>query len=184
MEPVFLVPQMIEEIDQITKRTCADLLERDINNPIGQELRNSLKSQTDLAILGIALRKRQMRRMTRQEEKDINKRYNDLVTWLYGQGYFLKGSNAFDGGGALPLSKRSAKNLAMKFFDIFHETDVPINILLVRVKHGTLNIALVCSTLINFIRLEVAIARRQYALLHILRNMDTVPIRSWFIVWK
>jgi hypothetical protein len=136
-EPTFLVPQMIKEIARITKCACAKLLERDEGNPIGELLHATMKTQNEKAIIGIALRKRQMRRQSRAEEKETMIRFSDTVAMIYKNGYFLKGSDAFDGGGALPLSEESAKKLAMKFFEILHETDEPINILLVRNKKAS-----------------------------------------------
>ena len=136
-EPTFLVPHMIKEIARITKCACAKLLERDEGNPIGELLHATMKTQNEKAIIGIALRKRQMRRQSRAEEKETMIRFSDTVAMIYKNGYFLKGLDAFDGGGALPLSEESAKKLAIRFFEIFHETDEPINILLVRNKNAS-----------------------------------------------
>ena len=151
-EPTCLVPQMIKEIVRITNCACAQLLERDESNPIGDLLHASMKTQNERAIIGIALRKRQMRRQSRAEEKETMIRFLDIVAMIYKNGYFLKGSDAFDGGGALPLSEESAKKLAIRFFEILHETDEPINILLVRTQQECINypvnLPMLCSSLL------------------------------------
>jgi hypothetical protein len=122
---------MIQEIARITNCACAQLLERDESNPIGELLHDTMKTQNERAIIGIALRKRQMRRQSRAEEKKTLIKFSTSVEMIYKNGYFLKGSDAFDGGGALPLSEESAKKLAIRFFEILHETDKALNILLV-----------------------------------------------------
>ena len=129
---------MIKEIARITTSACAQLLERDESNHIGELLHATMKTQNERAIIGIALRKRQMRRQSRSEEKETMKSFLGTVAMIYKNGYFRKGSDAFDGGGALPLSKESAKKLAIRFFEILHETDEPINILLVRNKNASI----------------------------------------------
>lgn len=124
---------MIELIDQITKRKCAQLLQHDVNNIIGQAVLTNMKSPSELVIVGIALRKRQMRRLARGEEKDIQKTFVEILHLIYASGYHLHGSTSTIGGGALPLSERSAKTLAIMFFNLYHSKDIPINILLVLV---------------------------------------------------
>jgi hypothetical protein len=91
-EPFFLVEQMIEEIDKITKRTCAQLLQHDVQNNIGQDVLTNMKSPSELAIVGIALRKRQMRRLARGEEKNIEKQFIKILNHVYSLGYHLHGS--------------------------------------------------------------------------------------------
>jgi hypothetical protein len=125
---------MIKEIARITNCACAQLLERDENNPIGEILHATMKR----TLIAVALRKRQMKRQSRAEEKEAMKRFLGTVATIYKNGYFRKGSDSLEGGGALPLSKESAKKLAIRFFDILHDTDEPINILLVRNKNASI----------------------------------------------
>ena len=121
---------MIEEIVRITTRTCVQLL--DVDDPLAEEVRAKMTSPSDLIIIRIASRKRKMKRYPRVQEIENTKNFKAKLTQIYALGYVLKGSNAYDGGGALPLSEESALNLAIRFFEIIHETGLAVHILLVR----------------------------------------------------
>ena len=97
-------------------------IKTDDKSPYASMLHGKLKSNSELVTIQLGLRRRQVLRLPR-DTKDIKRRdseYSKTANLVYKKFcYFERGSDAGDGGGALPLSQRTALLLAQMFLDIY-----------------------------------------------------------------
>ena len=130
---ICLVPEMIREIQRIVKLPPHGLFDKgnDVYN-ISDKVFSSMTSKKSKDAIKVINYKRQLERPSREISKKRKNEYKKLTDHVYTKcGYSQHGSKESSGGGALPLSLKSAQRLAEKFYEIYNETNEPIVILLV-----------------------------------------------------
>jgi hypothetical protein len=130
---MLLVPEMIRKIQMIIKVPVNELVNKtnDVFH-IADKVLCSMTSKRSREAIKVALYKRQLHRFSRAKTKEQGNDFKKKAKFVYTKcGYSEHGSHESSGGGALPLSLKSASKLAEIFFEISHITDEPIVILLV-----------------------------------------------------